>query len=92
MRNLLLTVGCLQENCYGSYNHTDGRMPSTGGSYGFDSSGVTMENNNVSVTSWSLSAQRIMSEAGVDNQEELQRVDFYPSWRTMRMLDVPADD
>jgi len=80
------------DNCYGSYNHTDGRMPSTGGSYGFDSSGVTMENNNVSVTSWSLSAQRIMSEAGVDNQEELQRVDFYPSWRTMRMLDVPAED
>ena len=79
-------------DCYGSYNHTDGKMPSTGGSYGFDSSGVKMENNNVSVTSWSLSAQRIMAEAGVENQTELLNVDYYPSWRTMRMLDVPADE
>ncbi len=80
------------DNCYGSYNHTDGKMPSTGGSYGFDSSGVTMENNNVSVTSWSLSAQRIMSEAGVKDTAKVEAVDYYPSWRTMRMLDVPADE
>ena len=79
-------------DCYGSYNHTDGKVPSTSGSYAFDSSGVTLENNSVSVTSWSLSAQRIMAEAGVEDDSELMTVDFYPSWRTMRMLDVPADE
>ena len=80
------------EDCYGYYNHTDGKIPSTGGSYGFDSSGVTLTGTNASVTSWSLSAQRIMAEAGVADADKVAAVDYYPSWRTMRMLDVPADD
>ena len=53
---------------------------------------ITMGTNYSNLTSWPATAQKIMAEAGVKDKSRLDEIDPYPSWRTMRMLDIPAED
>ena len=77
-------------NCFAGYNHTDGRDPSKiYGTNGTSSKEVTLKGNSYRVTSWSTAAQRIMAEAGLEDKTRLNEIDTYPTWRTMRMLDIP---
>ena len=78
-------------NCFAGYNHTDGRDPSKiYGTNGTSTNEVTLKGNSYRVSSWSATAQKIMAEAGLEDKTRLNEIDTYPSWRTMRMMDIPA--
>lgn len=75
------------DDCAFVYNHSDGKKPSTYGIYAWDTYGVFIESNNLSVSSWSQEAQRIIAEAGIEDKSRLNKIDTYPSWRQLRMND-----
>ncbi|MBQ7951306.1 MAG: right-handed parallel beta-helix repeat-containing protein [Clostridia bacterium] len=78
-------------NCFAGYNHTDGRNPARiFGSNATNTNEVLLQGNNYRVTSYDTTAQKIMAEAGVEDKTRLNEIDTYPSWRTMRMMDIPA--
>jgi len=77
-------------NCFAGYNHTDGRDPSKiYGTNGTSTKEVALKGNSYRVSTWSTAAQRIMAEAGLEDKTRLNEIDTYPTWRTMRMLDIP---
>ncbi len=79
-------------NSFAGYNHTDGRDPAKiFGTNGTSTNDVALKGNSYRVSNWSIAAQRIMAEAGLEDKSRLDLIDTYPSWRTMRMLDVPQD-
>ncbi|MBO5409115.1 MAG: right-handed parallel beta-helix repeat-containing protein [Clostridia bacterium] len=79
-------------NCFAGYNHTDGRNPARiYGSNATNTNEVALQGNNYRVSSYDTTAQKIMAEAGLEDKTRLEDIDTYPTWRTMRMLDVPQD-
>jgi len=77
---------------YAAYNHTDGGDPKYFGTFPLDTAGVTYSSNNINVRTWSQTAQRVMAEAGVEDKSRVAAIDYYPTWRTMRGVDKPADE
>ena len=79
-------------NCFVGYNHTDGRDPTSFyGSQGTSTSEVALNGNNYRVSSYSDTAQKIMAAAGPQDKTMLNSISAYPSWRTMRMMDIPTE-
>ncbi len=76
---------------YAAYNHTDGGDPRRFATFPMDASGVEYGTNYINQTSWKTTAQRVMSEAGPADKDRVSRVDYYPSWRTLPMLNLPAE-
>ncbi len=78
------------DNCYVGFNYSSGRNPDNFFSHPLDDN-VIMDGNSNSLTSWPTAAQRVMEEAGLEDKSRLDEIDTYPTWRTMRMLDVPQE-
>ena len=81
-------------NCFAGFNHSDGKAPDsysdfTEQYYGI-ADGVTLKGNKIKVSSWSATANKIMAEAGVEDQARLNEIDTYPTWRTIPMMRAPA--
>ncbi len=76
---------------YAAYNHTDGGNPKNFATFPLDTSGVEYGTNYINQTSWKTTAQRIMAEAGVEDKSRVADVNAYPVWRTLPMLNLPAD-
>ena len=77
---------------YAAYNHTDGGDPKYFATFPLDTAGVTYGSNHINVRTWSQTAERVMAEAGVEDKSRVAAIDYYPTWRTMRGVDKPADE
>ena len=76
---------------YCEYNYTDGDNPRYYYPFPLDAKGVAYGTNYIRQTSWNNIAQTIINEAGVTDKTRVTAVDYYPTWRTRRGIDIPID-